>query len=134
MTDQNGKTRERESGQRREKGQSGECGQSRQLEQRGEGELDRNVEKKLKAAALAYDHTGVPRVVAKGSGELAKQIIQQAQVEGIPVQTNEVLVEALLKVELTKAIPPELYQAVAEILAFVYRLEQAAQRSDKGST
>lgn len=85
-----------------------------------------NSEKRLKAAALAYDHIGTPRVVAKGSGELAKQIIRQAQDDGIPIQTNEVLVESLMKVELTRTIPPELYQAVAEILALVYRLEQAA--------
>lgn len=88
---------------------------------------------KEKAAALAYDRVGVPRVVAKGMGEVAKKIIEQAEQQGIPVQKDEVLVEALMQVELTKEIPPELYQAVAAILAFIYRLEKAGQhmKTDK---
>lgn len=77
------------------------------------------------AAALAYQ-TGAPRVVAKGTGEIARKIIEEAESHGIPIQKNEPLVEALMHVELTKEIPPELYQTVAEILAFIYRLDQAA--------
>lgn len=78
-----------------------------------------------KAAALIYDQTGAPRIVAKGTGDIARKIIETAEAEGIPIQKNEVLVEALMQVELTKEIPPQLYRAVAEILAFVYRLEKA---------
>ena len=81
------------------------------------------IEKREKAAAIVYDQVGAPRIVAKGSGEIARKIIETAQAEGIPIQKNEILVEALMQVELTKEIPPQLYQAVAEILAFVYRLE-----------
>jgi flagellar biosynthesis protein len=77
-----------------------------------------------KAAALAYNHIGVPRVVAKGEGELAKKILEHAEKEGIPIQKNELLVDALLSVELSKEIPPELYEAVAEILAFIYRINK----------
>jgi len=77
-----------------------------------------------KAAALAYDKVGAPRVVAKGSGHLAQKIIEFAQANGIPIQANEPLVEALIQVELSKEIPPELYQAVAEILAFIYKLDK----------
>ncbi|TGE32335.1 EscU/YscU/HrcU family type III secretion system export apparatus switch protein [Desulfosporosinus sp. Sb-LF] len=80
---------------------------------------------KEKAAALVYDQSGAPRIVAKGAGEVARKIIDSAKAEGIPIQKNEVLIEALLQVELTKEIPPQLYRAVAEILAFVYRLEKA---------
>ncbi|MHB8124829.1 MAG: EscU/YscU/HrcU family type III secretion system export apparatus switch protein [Desulfitobacteriaceae bacterium] len=83
---------------------------------------------KEKAVALAYDHIGAPRVVAKGEGEVAKRIIEIAESEGIPLQKDNLLVEALLQVELTKEIPKQLYQAVAEVLAFVYRLEKAAKR------
>jgi flagellar biosynthesis protein len=83
---------------------------------------------KKKAVALAYDQIGVPRVVAKGEGEVARKIIETAESEGIPLQKDNFLVEALLQVELTKEIPPELYQAVAEVLAFVYHLEKAARR------
>jgi flagellar biosynthesis protein len=81
-------------------------------------------EKIDKAAALAYDHIGAPRIVAKGSGELARKIIETAQAEGIPLQKNEQLIEALMQIELTKEIPPQLYRAVAEILALIYRLEK----------
>lgn len=81
-------------------------------------------EKREKAAALVYDQIGAPRVVAKGMGNLARKMIETARTEGIPIQKNEILVEALLKVELTTEIPPQLYQAVAEILSFVYRLDK----------
>jgi len=80
--------------------------------------------KKAKAAALIYDQTGAPRIVAKGVGEVARKMIETAEAEGIPIQKNELLVEALMQVELTKEIPPELYKAVAEILAFIYRLDK----------
>jgi len=79
---------------------------------------------KKKAAALAYDQIGTPRVVAKGDGLIARRIIETAEENGVPVQTNELLVEALMQVELSKEIPPELYQAVAEVLAFIYRLDK----------
>ena len=83
---------------------------------------------KEKAVALAYDHIGAPRVVAKGEGEVAKRIIETAELEGIPLQKDNLLVDALLQVELTKEIPPQLFQAVAEVLAFIYRLENAAKK------
>jgi flagellar biosynthesis protein len=83
---------------------------------------------KKKAVALAYDHIGAPRVVAKGEGEVARRIIEIAESEGIPLQKDNLLIEALLQVELTKEIPPQLYQAVAEVLAFVYHLEKTAKR------
>lgn len=85
---------------------------------------------KRKAAALSYDYAGAPvgapLVVAKGEGILAHRIIEKAQEKGIPIQENPDLVDALLHVELMREIPPELYQAVAEILAFVYRLNESA--------
>lgn len=80
---------------------------------------------KEKAAALVYDQTGAPRIVAKGVGEVARKMIEAANDEGIPIQKNAVLVEALMQIELTKEIPPQLYRAVAEILAFVYKLDKA---------
>ena len=86
---------------------------------------------KEKAVALAYDNIGAPRVVAKGEGEVAKRIIEIAESEGIPLQKDNLLVEALLQVELTKEIPPQLFQAVAEVLAFIYRLEKAANKKFK---
>jgi flagellar biosynthesis protein len=91
-------------------------------------EMKEMKEIKEKAAAIVYDQTGAPRIVAKGAGEVAQKIIEAAKAEGIPIQKNELLVEALMQVELTKEIPPQLYRAVAEILAFVYRLEKAKSR------
>lgn len=89
-------------------------------------------EEKEKAAALMYDQAGAPRIVAKGVGKVARKMIETAEAEGIPIQKNEVLVEALMQVELTKEIPPQLYHAVAELLAFIYRMEKA--KSHKSST
>ena len=83
------------------------------------------MKEKEKAVALSYEQGGIPKVVAKGTGEIAKQIIAKAEELGIPVQKNEPLVEALAQIELTREIPPELYQAVAEVLAFVHRLDEA---------
>lgn len=87
-----------------------------------------------KAAAIAYDHIGVPRVVAKGDGLIAEKIIEFAEAEGIPVQNNTGLVEALMQVELSKEIPPELYQVVAEVLAFIYRLDKTKAEKVKSET
>ncbi len=86
-------------------------------------------DKQEKAAALVYDQTGAPRIVAKGVGEVARKMIQAAEEEGIPIQKNEILVEALMQVELTKEIPPQLYRAVAELLAFIYRLENVKSQT-----
>ena len=83
---------------------------------------------KEKAAALAYDQAGAPKVIAKGSGEVARKLIQLAVEEGIPIQKDEMLVETLLQVNLGEEIPTQLYQVVAELLAFVYRIDQSAKK------
>ena len=77
------------------------------------------------AVALAYEHGRVaPRVVAKGRGDLAETIIARAKDAGLFVHESPELVALLMQVDLDKTIPAELYQAVAEILAFVYYLER----------
>jgi len=92
-------------------------------EQKGE----RNPRPK-KAAALKYDpgEDNAPRVVAKGEGYLAQRIIELAREAGVPIKEDSSLVEALLKVELEREIPPELYEAVALVLAWAWRLEGKA--------
>jgi flagellar biosynthesis protein len=79
-----------------------------------------------KAVALKYkpgdDHA--PRVTAKGTGRLAERIIEMARKHGIPVKDDPDLVEVLSRLDLHDQIPPELYVVVAELLAFVYRLNQ----------
>ena len=80
------------------------------------------------AVALAYK-TGhaAPRVVAKGRGELAETIIAKAQEAGLFVHESPELVALLMQVDLDARIPPELYIAVAELLAWLYSLEQGTQ-------
>lgn len=77
------------------------------------------------AVALAYtDGSPAPRVVAKGRGLIAQAIIERARAAGIYVHDSPELVALLMQVDLDRHIPHELYVAVAEVLAWVYRLEQ----------
>jgi flagellar biosynthesis protein len=77
------------------------------------------------AVALAYESAdGAPRVVARGRGELALRIIERAREAGVFVHESPELVSLLLEVDLDARIPPELYVAVAEVLAWVYRVER----------
>ena len=79
---------------------------------------------KKQAVALKYEGRGAPRVVAKGERFVAEQIIKLAREAGVPIMEDPALVQLLSQVELDAEIPPELYQAVATLLAFVYRMEQ----------
>ena len=77
------------------------------------------------AVALAYQQgSAAPRVVAKGQGQLAERIIERAREAGVFVHESPELVSLLLQVDLDQHIPPQLYRAVAELLAFIYMLEQ----------
>jgi len=72
---------------------------------------------------LRYDkERGAPRVVAKGEGNVAERIVEIARESGIPVLEDRALVSLLMEVDLGKEIPPELYKAVAKVLAYVYRI------------
>ena len=79
------------------------------------------------AVALKYDRQTdqAPCVVAKGSGYIAEKIVQAAQEHGVPLVQDPVAGELLSKAELGMEIPPEFYQAVAEVLAFVYQLNDS---------
>ncbi|EST52599.1 FhlB domain-containing protein [Brevibacillus panacihumi W25] len=85
-----------------------------------------NQNKRKQAVALKYQAGTMeaPKVVAKGSGYVAENILKVAQDHQIPVQEDPSLVEVLGKLDLNQQIPPELYQVVAEVLAFVYRLDK----------
>jgi flagellar biosynthetic protein FlhB len=77
------------------------------------------------AVALRYDHgsTAVPMVIAKGRNHLALRIRQIAIANGVPLVENPPLAQALYKsVKTGQEIPPHLYRAVAEVLAYIYRL------------
>ena len=77
-----------------------------------------------KAVALGYDidKDNAPRVVAKGKGESAENIIKIAQLHNLPIQQDEDLVELLSKVELDREVPEKLYLAVAEVFSFIYKI------------
>lgn len=77
------------------------------------------------AVALAYRKADrAPRVVAKGSGVLAGEIIARAKEAGVFVHESPELVSLLMQVDLDQHIPPQLYRAVAEVLAWLYRIEK----------
>ncbi len=81
------------------------------------------------AVALTYgQNQSAPKVVAKGRGLIAEAIIERAKQHGIFVHESEDLVGLLMKVELDEEIPPQLYLAVAELLAWLYHLEHTPQR------
>lgn len=77
------------------------------------------------AVALAY-HAGqaAPKVVAKGRGLVAEAIIARAKESGVYVHESPELVSLLMQVDLDQHIPPQLYVAIAELLAWLYRLER----------
>lgn len=77
-----------------------------------------------KAVALQYDRekAAAPRVVASGRGEIAERILQTAREAGLPVREDADLLEVLARIPVGEEIPEDLYQVVAEILAFVYRV------------
>ena len=78
------------------------------------------------AVALAYREGQIaPKVVAKGRGLIAEEIIKRAKEAGIYVHESSELVALLMQVDLDDRIPPQLYVAVAELLAWLYRLEQS---------
>jgi flagellar biosynthesis protein len=76
------------------------------------------------AVAISYDDQDTaPRVVAKGYGKLADTIIRTARENGLYVHESTELVGLLMQVDLDSHIPPQLYLAIAELLAWLYRLE-----------
>ena len=82
------------------------------------------------AVALQYDAAtdNAPRVIAKRRGQVAEKIMALAREQGIPIREDPDLVQMLTQIDLDQAIPPSLYKVVAELLAFVYRLNQGYQR------
>ncbi len=83
-----------------------------------------NPPEQRSAVALAYDAgRGAPRVVARGRGLLADEIIRRAQENEVFVHQSAELVALLMQVDLDREIPPALYQAIAELLAWLYRID-----------
>ncbi|KGR73878.1 EscU/YscU/HrcU family type III secretion system export apparatus switch protein [Ureibacillus sinduriensis] len=85
------------------------------------------------AIALNYnpENNSSPKVIAKGKGKIADNIIEKAAQSDIPVYEDKNLVELLGKLDLNEAIPEELYEVVAEVFAFIYRLDRNYDTSTK---
>ncbi|WP_227816933.1 EscU/YscU/HrcU family type III secretion system export apparatus switch protein [Nitrogeniibacter aestuarii] len=80
---------------------------------------------RAEAVALAYSAgDAAPRVVAKGKGLIAKEIIARAREAGVYVHESPEMVALLMQVDLDERIPPQLYIAVAELLAWLYKTER----------
>ena len=89
--------------------------------------MDRLVKKeKIKSAvALEYDPSDeAPMIVATGKGILAEKIIEKAKESNVPIHQDSKLAGTLSKLEIGDMIPPELYEAVAEVLIFVDAMEK----------
>ncbi|WP_144394907.1 EscU/YscU/HrcU family type III secretion system export apparatus switch protein [Pleionea sediminis] len=77
-----------------------------------------------KATALKYDGKSAPKVVAKGQGSLAEEIIRIAEEHEVFVHQDPILMDVLSQLELGDEIPEQLYLAVAKIIAFAYMLQE----------
>ena len=87
------------------------------------------IQKRKTAAALSYDQLkqSSPRMTALGKGLVAEEILKKAAEHNVPVLEDASLVELLSELNINEAIPEELYQAVAEVFAFIYRLDQKSK-------
>lgn len=89
---------------------------------------DNLSQRQQRAVALAYAAgSKAPTVVAKGRGLVAEQIIDRARDAGVFVHESKELVSLLMDIDLDGQIPPALYRAIAELLAWLYHIESAQQ-------
>ncbi|SDN27494.1 EscU/YscU/HrcU family type III secretion system export apparatus switch protein [Alkalicoccus daliensis] len=86
-----------------------------------------------KAIALGYEAgtDAAPKVKAKGKGYVAEEIVARAKAAEIPLQEDSSLVELLSQLEVNEKIPDNLYEVVAEIFAFIYKVDKEQQNSGK---
>ncbi|MFK5914856.1 MAG: EscU/YscU/HrcU family type III secretion system export apparatus switch protein [Woeseiaceae bacterium] len=95
--------------------------------------MSQQIETSL-AVALKYDGDNAPKVTAKGTHDLAEQIIELAKKHNIPFTENKELVTLLSHLELGEEIPEALYLAVAEIIAFAYLIKSKNPKHKKNTT
>lgn len=88
-------------------------------------EAGNTEQERKKAVAVQYDRQTMiaPKIVAKGQGIVADNIIEQAVLYNVPVYQNKSLAGLLMALELDREIPADLYKAVAEVLVFVYNAD-----------
>ena len=84
-------------------------------------------DKRQRAVALQYDasnRSAAPKVLAKGQGGVAERILDLARIKGIPLYRDPELVEVLGQLDVGTQIEPDLYKAVAQVLIFIYKMNQ----------
>ena len=86
-----------------------------------------NATAQRKAVALKYEAERdlAPKVIAKGRGHVAEHILETAQKNSVPVYQDKTLVNMLMALEIDREIPPELYKAIAEVMAYVYKMDKS---------
>lgn len=83
------------------------------------------------AVAVAYEPGDrAPKILATGKGEVAEKIIQKAKENDVPLYKDNKLADTLSKLKIGDAIPPELYEVVAEILVFVDDMDRLKAKLD----
>jgi flagellar biosynthesis protein len=86
--------------------------------------MKNNSKKIIKAVALRYEENSLaPRVTGQGEGYVAEAILSKAKEMGIPTRSEPELVEFLMQLKLNDIIPPDLYAAVAEVLAWAFEID-----------
>ena len=86
---------------------------------------EKKVDKNKTAVALSYEAGDAsPKILATGKGYVAEKIIEEAKKADVPFYQDNELAETLSKLDIGDAIPPELYEVVAEILVFVNDMEK----------
>lgn len=100
------------------------------MDERNRTDAEKIADKK--AVALKYDmqQDTAPKVIAKGRGHVAEHILATAQQNSIPVYQNKTLVNMLMALEIDREIPPELYKAIAEVMAYVYKMDKEKGRAN----
>jgi flagellar biosynthesis protein len=97
--------------------------------------MNPDTDERQRAVALSYlDKTRAPVVVAKGYGVVAESIMREARENGLYVHASPALNKLLMQVDLDQQIPPQLYLAVAEVMAWIHRLEEAGEPAVAGDS
>lgn len=83
-------------------------------------------ETRKEAVALSYEpgESDAPKVIAKGKGKIAENILMKAEEFDVPIQEDPSLLELLGQLDINESIPEELYQAVSEVFAYIYHVDQ----------
>ncbi|BAB06192.1 EscU/YscU/HrcU family type III secretion system export apparatus switch protein [Halalkalibacterium halodurans] len=91
----------------------------------------RQHEERRQAVAVRYNREKekAPRIIGKGKGLVADELIKRAEEAKVPIQKDPSLVELLGQLEINETIPEELYEVVAELFAFIYQIDQHSDKS-----